>query len=72
MQGSCFVMGSLRNFHHRSDLLRRTHVLLSQPVKGDKVSGRQQRNYLRSSLQMLFTMVLDYPVLQTSFPWPWL
>lgn len=71
MLGSCFVMGSLRNFHHSSHLLRWTCVLLSQPVKGDKMSGRQQINYFRNSLQVLFTMVLDYPVLQTSFPWPW-
>lgn len=63
-----FVMGTLRNFHHSSDLLRWTHVLLSQPMKGDKMPDRQQIN----SLQVLFTIVFDYPVLQTSFPWPWL
>lgn len=72
IHGSCFVMGSLRNFHHSSDLLRWTHLLLFQPVKGDKMFGRQQINSFRNSLQVLFTMMLDDPVLQTSFPWPWL
>lgn len=69
MHGSCLVMSTLRNFHHNTDLLRWTHVLLSQPVKGDKMSGRQQINSFRNPLQVLFTTVLDYPVLQTSFPW---
>lgn len=48
--GSCFVIDNLRNFHHSYNLLRWTHVLLSQPVKRNKMSGRHQLDYFRNSL----------------------
>lgn len=80
MHGSCFVMGSLRNFQHGCNLLRWTRVLLSQPVKRNKrnkMSGRQL-DYFRNSLlsspfkEVLFAMLPDYPIPQSFFPWPWL
>lgn len=47
MHGSCFVMDSLGNFHHSCNLLRWTHVLLSQPVKRNKMSGRQELDFFQ-------------------------
>lgn len=77
MHGSCFVMDSLGNFHHSCNLLRWTHVLLSQPVKRNKMSGRQELDFFSESpcsffTEELFAVIPDYPVLQTFFPWPWL
>lgn len=47
MHGGCFVMDSLGNFHHSCNLLRWTHVLLSQPVKRNKMSGRQELDFFQ-------------------------
>lgn len=74
MHGTCFVKDGGGGFRHSCNLLRWTRVLLSQPVKRNKASGRQQLDYFRSSplssQKSAFAAIQEYPVLRAPFPWP--